>query len=275
MEKIRVLITVKTYPIPSSTYDELVCTAGVTEKGEFIRLYPINFRDLPYSQQFKKYQWIEIFAEKHKGRDVRKESYRPDSESIKLIGGPILTKKGDWSERGKYVLHNKSKSMEDLYEHQNIDRTSLGIFKPKIISDLIVSPDASDWKPSFKNALRQARLWEDRTVSKEPPRKIPFKFHYKFACDDERCKGKHKMMIEDWEVGALFWKLVDSGNSLENAANITRDKFFNEICGSDKDTHFYVGTILAHPKTWVIIGVYWPKLNAGKLGRNLQTSLFD
>ena len=95
MEKIRVLITVKTYPIPSSTYDELVCTAGVTETGEFIRLYPINFRDLPFSQQFKKYQWIEISAEKHTGRDVRKESYRPDSESIKLIGEPILTKKGD------------------------------------------------------------------------------------------------------------------------------------------------------------------------------------
>ena len=27
---LRVLITIKTYPIPSSKYDELVCTAGVT-----------------------------------------------------------------------------------------------------------------------------------------------------------------------------------------------------------------------------------------------------
>jgi len=30
-EKQKVLITVKTYPIPSNKYDELVCTAGVTE----------------------------------------------------------------------------------------------------------------------------------------------------------------------------------------------------------------------------------------------------
>ncbi len=52
--KLRVLITVKTYPIPSSKYDELVCTAGVTETGDFVRLYPINFRDLPYYQKFKK-----------------------------------------------------------------------------------------------------------------------------------------------------------------------------------------------------------------------------
>ena len=42
-ERLKVLITVKTYPIPSKKYDELVCTAGVTESGDFVRLYPINF----------------------------------------------------------------------------------------------------------------------------------------------------------------------------------------------------------------------------------------
>ena len=52
-QKLRVLITVKTYPIPSSRYDELVCTAGVTETGDLVRLYPINFRDLPFSKQYR------------------------------------------------------------------------------------------------------------------------------------------------------------------------------------------------------------------------------
>ncbi len=52
-EKLKVLITVKTYPIPSAMYDELVCTAGVTESADFVRLYPINFRDLPFSRQYK------------------------------------------------------------------------------------------------------------------------------------------------------------------------------------------------------------------------------
>lgn len=45
---LRVLITVKTYPIPSSKYDELVCTAGVTEAVDFVRLYPINFGNYLY-----------------------------------------------------------------------------------------------------------------------------------------------------------------------------------------------------------------------------------
>ena len=34
VQKLKILITVKTYPIPSSKYDELVCTAGVKETGD-------------------------------------------------------------------------------------------------------------------------------------------------------------------------------------------------------------------------------------------------
>jgi len=114
--KILVLITVKTYPIPSSKYDELVCTAGVTETGDFVRLYPINFRDLPFDQKFKKYQWIEVKASKHTGREQRKESYRPDSESISICGDPIKPNPGNWRSRSLYVLKNKAKSIEDLKE---------------------------------------------------------------------------------------------------------------------------------------------------------------
>ena len=35
------------------------------------------------------------------------------------------------------------------------------------------------------------------------PRKAPYKFQYRFDCDDPRCNG-HKMMIADWEVGAVL-----------------------------------------------------------------------
>ena len=258
-QKLKVLITVKTYPIPSSSYDELVCTAGVTETGDFVRLYPINFRDLPFGQQYKKYQWIEVMASKHKGRDARKESYRPDSDSIQIIGEPISSNPGNWNGRARFALAKKARSMEDLHDRQQADRTSLGVFKPKKVHDLVISPDDTDWKPSFRAALQQARLWETRTVSQEPPRKVPFKFRYQFDCDDTRCNG-HKMMIEDWEVGALFWRLVDQGLSHEDAAVKVRSKFLGELCGADKDTYFFVGTILAYPNSWVVIGVFYPKI---------------
>ena len=236
-KRLKVLITVKTYPIPSSQYDELVCTAGVTEDGDFIRLYPINFRDLPFSQQYRKYQWIEVTVTKHIGRDARKESYRPDCHSIEVLGDPIRSNPGNWGLRAKFALAKKARSMEELKERQALDRTSLGVFRPKNVRDLRWEEVEPNWSPSFMHALRQQRLWEDRTTTLEPPRKVPFKFSYRFKCDDNQCKG-HKMMIEDWEVGALFWRLVDKGASHVEAAEKVRAKFFDDLCGPDRDTHF-------------------------------------
>ena len=97
MPHLRVLITVKTYPVVSERYDELVCTAGVCPGLGFVRLYPVRFRYLPYGQQYRKYQWIEVDAVRTP-KDSREETYRPDSESISLVGTPIGTANG-WAER--------------------------------------------------------------------------------------------------------------------------------------------------------------------------------
>jgi hypothetical protein len=78
------------------------------------------------------------------------------------------------------------------------------------------------------------------------------------------------MMIEDWEVGALFWRCVDAGATHAEACASVKQKFLEEICAPTRDTHFFVGTILAHPSTGVIIGVFWPKV----LEPNPQISLF-
>lgn len=264
-QKLKVLITIKTHPIPSQKYDELVCTAGVTETGDFVRLYPVNFRDLPFDQKYRKYQWIEVVARKHTGRDSRRESYRPDCDSIRVIGEPIETHKGDWSARAKYVLARKSRSMEDIYDQQKRDRTSLGIFKPKKIHNLIISKAPPAWPTKFLHELKQIRLFESRKNTMEPPRKVPYKFHYLFECDDTRCHRNHRMMIEDWEVGALFWRLVDKGESHQSAAEKVRKKFLDAVCAPDKDTYFYVGTVLAHPKSWLILGAFYPKKTTGRL----------
>jgi hypothetical protein len=79
------------------------------------------------------------------------------------------------------------------------------------------------------------------------------------------------MMIEDWEVGALYWRCVDRGAAPDEACNMVKQKFLGELYAPERNTHFYVGTILAHPKTWVVIGVYWPKKDAVA---SKQSSLF-
>ena len=100
MAKIKVLISVKTYPTISGKYDELVCTAGFLEDGSMIRIYPIPFRKKSYDQQYKKYDWIELDLVKNKS-DFRPESFRPysfDSE-IKILDH--LDTKNNWFERKK------------------------------------------------------------------------------------------------------------------------------------------------------------------------------
>jgi hypothetical protein len=187
--------------------------------------------------------------------------------------GERLSTSNNWAERSKYVLAKASKSMEELKDKQARDNTSLGIFRPKRIMDVVVSVAEPDWKPGFKAALAQSRFWENRTASREPLRKVPFKFQYRFECDDARCKGNHKMMIEDWEAGALYWKCVDEGASAVEAVRKVKQKFLDEICAAENDTHFYVGTVFAHPKSWVIIGVYYPKKHCQQ--RLPDPSLFD
>src|SRR6202044_3048232 len=98
----------------------------------------------------------------------RKESYRPDCDSIKLLGEPILSS-DNWTQRSRYALAKVAQSMEELKARQAEDKTSLGIFRPKEVFDLVSFPAEIDWKPAFKAELNQQRLWETRKASKEPP----------------------------------------------------------------------------------------------------------
>lgn len=41
MKRMKILLAVTTYPQPSRSYDELVCTAGLLEDGTWVRLYPV------------------------------------------------------------------------------------------------------------------------------------------------------------------------------------------------------------------------------------------
>ena len=38
---------------------------------------------------------------------------------------------------------------------------------------------------------------------------------------------------------SFFWNLVDGGATHEEAAAKVKSKFLNELCGEDKNTHFF------------------------------------
>jgi len=252
-QTIKVLITAKTYPVPSRAYQELVCTAGVQPDGSFVRLYPIDYRYLRYWQSYRKYQWIEVEVEKH-DRDPRKESCRPLRETLRPIGKALGTQ-NKWAERKKYVLAKGTRSMEELYGLQEQEAVSLGIVRPREIHDLVAEEVDREWKREWKALFLQQRLFGPK---QRPLERIPYRFSYRFACDDPRCRGKHEMMIEDWEVGQLFLQMRRKFGDERTAVQKVKDKFYGQMCASKINTHFFVGTTLRYG-TWVVLGVFWPQ----------------
>ena len=135
----KVLIAVKTYPTISKKYDELVCTAGFLEDGSWIRIYPVQFRKKSYSEQYSKYEWIELDLVKNQS-DFRPESYRPITHDtpIKVVGK--IPADGDtWSARRKIVLKKVYSNMSKLIDEAKDKSicTSLAVFKPKEIIDFV------------------------------------------------------------------------------------------------------------------------------------------
>ena len=96
--KRKVLVTVRTYPVPSKKSIEVSCTAGITEDGQWIRLFPIPSRFLDSDKRFSKYQYIEADVTKSQS-DIRPESYKINIDSIKILSQQSLPTDNHWESR--------------------------------------------------------------------------------------------------------------------------------------------------------------------------------
>lgn len=76
----RALILVKAIPHAGARQGETVCCAGVTDRGEWRRHYPVHFRRL--QSQFGRWQWIDYDWISPKGGDARWESRRVQEDTI-------------------------------------------------------------------------------------------------------------------------------------------------------------------------------------------------
>ena len=236
MAKTRVLITVKTYPTISGKYDELVCTAGFREDGSWIRVYPIPFRKKSYEEQYSKYDWIEIDLVKNES-DFRFESYRPysiDSE-IAILGHLDTGKDRSWSERKQIVLKKVYTNMAKLIEEaKNKEiRTSLAVFKPTKILDFYAEPAEREWNKKKIDRLKANRDQTNMFEYEHPENpfevvnKLPYTFKFKF--EDENGKVSN-MMIEDWEIGALYWNSLRRHEGDEfKACEDVKKKYFDDF----------------------------------------------
>ena len=66
------------------------------------------------------------------------------------------------------------------------------------------------------------------------------------------------MRITDWELGALFLNEMKRFEDEKKAVASVKHKFLDELCSSEKETYFFVGTTLPH-NSWIVLGVFYPK----------------
>ena len=241
---------VKTYPVPSRTYGELVCVAGVTRDGEWRRLYPISYRRQQGVEQFSKFQWLRLTATRPKS-DNRPESRRPDLYSIETLGKPLTTAHS-WAHRRSIVDSLPISTVRELISKWKNDRTSLGVVKPAEVLDIEVTEVVSDWSTEDQGKLLQMQLFD------EPHRelkKIPFEFGYVFRCEDD--EQPRRALITDWELGMLYLNSGGWDGASTEAAQSVRDRYTDFFESRSYDCRLFMGTV--HPyNTWVVIGVYYP-----------------
>ena len=277
MPTIKVLLAVTTYPLPSRSYDELVCTAGVLEDGSWIRIYPVPLSFLSDQKTAGglksgvKYTWIELELVK------RSDDFRPESHSPKYydfrdlrVHARVATD-GNWILRKEYCLRNVYTNLTKLIEDSKAPKNiSLATFKPKEITGFEWEEDERNWKDEWIEIRKQTDLFSQGSIdpSKMIP-KVPYKFFYRFIDDAGRAS---RLMIEDWEIGQLYWNcLRDAGGDEAKALKKVKAKYHDTFVAKH-DIYLFLGTTREwHQRRalnpFVIIGVFYPM-------KEIQSSLF-
>lgn len=274
METITFLPTVKAYPALSKTYGEVSCIAGIRYEAagnlspgalEWIRLYPVPYRDLDDAQRFAKYQPITVEVQAH-GGDRRPETRRPNRESIQILGQPIPADR-TWRERRRFVEPLMAESMCAIQREQLTRGTSLGVFRPRRVIDLEIEPlDIKVEKVQIAKAwaaqgslLRQVQ-GEEQDHQVKALEQVPWRFKLRYECADPACNS-HSQSIIDWEIVQYYRRVRGSGDWQEKL----RRRWLETICGPERDTALMVGNQHQHPGSFLILGIWWPEFASEQL----------
>jgi len=257
-EKKKVLVTVKAYPERSKKYGSVACTVGLTEEGEWIRLYPITLDVFSGENKLRKYDWIEVECKKAEEKLSRKESYKIRDGSLKIIDRSLslgkVKGKVNWSERNKLILKHAAPSLEYLQNKFDEDRTSIGLIKPVELMDFYKKGELQIYKDRMD--FQQALFGPSMPIVED----IPHIFGYRFKCAGCTEKREHNIQSEDWELFESYRSWGQKYGDVKILWDKLHQKYYREML--EKDFYFYVGTFSQFP-TWLIIGIYYPPKDVG------------
>jgi hypothetical protein len=241
----RVRILVKAYPQPSRSYEETVCVAAVSEDGrEMLRLFPIRYRQLPEDRQFVRFDLVELDME------LPHDDYRPESRHVIEDSIRIISNGKDISDEAKVRLWKPFvvPTLKELHEQNKTTKRSFGIIKPddgsvkffvKATKDV-----AGDDRAMNQVAFQQVSLFE------APLPKLPipdYAFGYRFTSGGHA----HEHLIHDWEVQAAY--IAYRRRYGDKALDMLQQEYGERIPA--RNLHFILGTMKAHPQTFIIIGL--------------------
>lgn len=250
-QRIRVLVTVKAYPSISTKYGESVCVAGVrldTPTLQWVRLFPVRFRDLPHDRRFSKYEVIELDACKHSS-DKRVETWRPNLDTIEVI--ETIPAGGTWAQRRPYLEPLLGPTMCALNRGRkgNQPGPSLGLIRPSRVRGITVSAE-SQWSEGQRGMVGQGNLLTEKAELVKPGHA----FSYSYYCEEPGCKG-HEQKIVDWELGEVYRSWRETGHELIEAI---KRKWLDEMCNDTREPFFFVGDQHRYPGQFLVLGTFWP-----------------
>lgn len=246
--KERLLVLAKACPEISSKYESLVCVAGITDKGEWRRIYPIPWKVFwkTSSTYFKKKTWIEYELQDNKPSDHRPESRKIKFETIKML------REASFKEIQKN-LNERLSTIEDI-ESKGAKVQSIGVLKPLEILDF--SPTTNQHYESLLNRSSQLNLFGKKAIHLDIP-----KYKYRYIFKDDKDGRIHEMLCEDWEVGELHrkceeYRIQGKYKNEEEVQEKVRQKFLE--LSKNSNSYFIVGSHFRFP-TFMIVGLIYPK----------------
>ena len=249
------LVVVKAYPT-ATEFGEAVCVAAIdttTEVPEWVRLFPIEFRDLPWEQRFKKYQRIKLVASR--GVDSRPESWVPDADTLEI--GEYLSAADGWRRRRAALERLRVYTMCELQRAQASDGTSLGMVITDGVPDLTREERPADEIAAKQRELAQARIALGSSAHSKLSalEQFPYRVKYKWSCG-ATCGG-HEQSIIDWEL-VQAWRSWRSKYNESELWDKIEEKWVRQMFASGRRTYLYCGNMARYQASFLVLGVFWP-----------------
>lgn len=253
--KERLLVLAKATPEISRKYEQLVCVAGITDKGEWRRVYPIPWSVFwkTSGRNFKKKFWIEYELESEEPSDHRPESRKIKFETIRPL------REASFSEIEE-LLSKRLACIEDI-DAEGPKVQSLGVVMPEILDFTAISNKNYE---DLMEKKSQLDLTGKPVIKLDIPEQ---KYQYTFR--DEESGRVHKCLCEDWELGELHRNCLNylkSGKYRDEAEMFAkvRKRMFDDM-KKKGHVYFIVGSHFRFP-TYMIVGVVYPRKSDIKSG---------